>query len=202
MMPSFSVCRPRIWNQGKAQRPHKRAKRAVCRPRIWNQGKAVARSNPREALVCRPRIWNQGKAGGLWAKGSLIVCRPRIWNQGKAPLTATTAASQFAALVFGIKAKPQTGEHARRPEFAALVFGIKAKRRRQARRAAISLPPSYLESRQSMTMPGNSSPPVCRPRIWNQGKAASPSPNSTSAVCRPRIWNQGKAQVSITVDSA
>jgi len=57
---------------------------------------------------------------------------------------------QFAALVFGIKAK-QLGRREKKGEkFAALVFGIKAKQSYPLPAAPRSLPPSFLESRQSV----------------------------------------------------
>jgi hypothetical protein len=61
-------------------------------------------------------------------KSGRKFCRARFWNQGKATLVAGLGRFNFAAPVFGIKAKLPIARAMVGRNFAAPVFGIKAKR--------------------------------------------------------------------------
>ncbi len=78
-------------------------------------------------LFCRTRFWNQGKAGGTFTGRLFVFCRTRFWNQGKATFFNHVVRKNFAAPVFGIKAKH---------ELVASLLGL-------------ILPHPFLESRQS-----------------------------------------------------
>ena len=121
-----------------------------------------------------------------------ILPHPFLESRQSSWLTADRECAEFAAPVFGIKAKPNPGTakrsiqvcrtrfwnqgkaHERRltvEMFAAPVFGIKAKHADTPPLPPSSLPRPFLESRQSQHWRPGCFGLVCRARFWNQGKA-------------------------------
>ena len=83
----------------------------VCRTCFWNQGKAAELGTTLSCIaeISLPTRFLESRQSSTSSVGALkqIVCRTRFWNQGKATARSLGKfeGAQFAAPVFGIKAK-------------------------------------------------------------------------------------------------